>query len=186
MDIGIISTRYAKALLKYAREKGVEDEVYKEFVNLAHSFAEYPELKVALDNPILTRKEKLELISIAANGKESPGDTFIRFMKLVLKKHREVFLQYMTLTYIHLYYQLKHIAIGRLITAVPIDENTIERIRKIASTVVHAEMELNSVVDPAIDGGFVFDINDYRLDASIATQLKKVKQQFIEKNKRIV
>ena len=30
------------------------------------------------------------------------------------------------------------------------------------------------------------DINDYRLDASIATQLKKVKQQFIDKNRRIV
>ena len=32
----------------------------------------------------------------------------------------------------------------------------------------------------------IFDINDFRLDASIATQLKKVKQQFIDRNRRIV
>ena len=41
-------------------------------------------------------------------------------------------------------------------------------------------------VDPSIEGGFIFDINDFRLDASIATQLKRVKQQFIDKNRRIV
>ena len=40
--------------------------------------------------------------------------------------------------------------------------------------------------NPSIEGGFIFDINDFRLDASIATQLKKVKQQFIDKNRRIV
>jgi F-type H+-transporting ATPase subunit delta len=47
-------------------------------------------------------------------------------------------------------------------------------------------MELQTEVDPSIEGGFIFDINDFRLDASIATQLKKVKQQFIDKNRRIV
>ena len=47
-------------------------------------------------------------------------------------------------------------------------------------------MELQTDVDPSIEGGFVFDINDFRLDASIATQLKRVKQQFIDKNRRIV
>ena len=41
-------------------------------------------------------------------------------------------------------------------------------------------------MNPAIEGGFVFDINDYRLDASVATQLKRVQQQFIDKNRRIV
>ena len=32
----------------------------------------------------------------------------------------------------------------------------------------------------------ITDVNDYRLDASITTQLKRVKQQFIDKNRRIV
>ena len=62
----------------------------------------------------------------------------------------------------------------------------LERIRNSASHLLHAEMELQTDVDPSIEGGFVFDINDFRLDASIATQLKRVKQQFIDKNRRIV
>lgn len=32
---------------------------------------------------------------------------------------------------------------------------------------------LQTEVDPSIEGGFIFDINDFRLDASIATQARK-------------
>ena len=82
--------------------------------------------------------------------------------------------------------KLKHIGVGKLITAVPVDKETEDRIRSAAAHILHAQMELETVVDPSIEGGFIFDINDYRLDASIATQLKRVKQQFIDKNRRIV
>ena len=124
MDIGIVSMRYAKALIEYAKGTGAED--------------------------------------------------------------REGHLQYIALTYLHLYRQQKHIGVGKLITAVPVSREVWERIRDSASTLLHARMELQTEVDPAIEGGFIFDINDFRLDASIATQIKRVKQQFIDKNRRIV
>ena len=41
-------------------------------------------------------------------------------------------------------------------------------------------------VDPSIIGGFIFEIDGLRLDASTAAQLKSVRRQFIEKNRRIV
>lgn len=186
MDIGIISMRYAKALIAYAQEEGEEDVLYQEMKTLSRSFARFPRLRESLDNPILKEKDKMELVTIAAVGDAKPSATFIRFMSLVIKQHREIYLQFMCLTYIQLYYQLKHIAVGTLITAVPVDDDTKKRIKETASQAVHAEMKLQTLVDPSIEGGFVFDINDYRLDASIATQLKRVKQQFIDKNKRIV
>jgi F-type H+-transporting ATPase subunit delta len=37
-----------------------------------------------------------------------------------------------------------------------------------------------------LEGGFIFEIGTYRLDASVASQIRRVKQQFIEKNRRIV
>ena len=81
---------------------------------------------------------------------------------------------------------VEHIGVGKLITAVPVSQEVRERIHDSASSLLHASMELQTEVDPSIEGGFIFDINDFRLDASIATQLKKVKQQFIDKNRRIV
>ena len=186
MDIGTISMRYAKALIAYAQEEKAEDVLYQEIKTLSRSFSKFPQLRESLDNPILKAKDKLELISVAAVGNAEPSAVFVRFIKLVIKQRREIYLQFMCLTYIYLYYQLKHIAVGTLITAVPVDDETKRRIKETAAAAVHAEMKLQTLVDPSIGGGFVFDINDYRLDASIATQLKRVKQQFIDRNKRIV
>ena len=41
-------------------------------------------------------------------------------------------------------------------------------------------------VDPSIIGGFVFDIDDYLMDASIKRQLDIIREQFIERNRRII
>lgn len=186
MEVGILSMRYAKALMEYAREKGVEDILYKEFTTLSNSFTKHPALREALDNPVISAEEKMKLVCIATVGNGQPSEAFKRFINLVLEHRREGYLQFMGLMYLELYRKLRHIGVGKLITAVPVNKATEERIRSAAASALHATMELTTVVDPSIEGGFIFDINDFRLDASIATQLKRVKQQFIDKNRRIV
>ena len=42
MDIGIVSMRYAKALMEYAKSMGAEDTLYKEFCMLDRSFRNIP------------------------------------------------------------------------------------------------------------------------------------------------
>lgn len=186
MEVGILSMRYAKAMIEYAQEKGLEDRIYQEFMTLAYCFRAQPELRETLENPVVTTKEKLALICTAADGNGKSTREFVRFITLVLRNRREGYLQFISLMYMDLYRKLKHIGTGRLITAVPVDKETEDRIRSAATHILHAQVELETVVDPSIDGGFIFDINDYRLDASVATQLKRVKQQFIDKNRRIV
>lgn len=186
MEVGILSMRYAKAMIEYAQEKGLEDRIYQEFVTLSYCFSAEPGLREALDNPVISTKEKLALICTAADGNGKSCREFVRFITLVLRNRREGYLQFISLMYLDLYRKLKHIGVGRLITAVPVDKETEDRIRSTAAHILHAKMELETVIDPSIEGGFIFDVNDYRLDASVATQLKRVKQQFIDKNRRIV
>ena len=57
-----------KLSLEYAQEKGLEDRLYQEFLTLSHSFCEQPGLREALDNPVITTKEKLALVCTAADG----------------------------------------------------------------------------------------------------------------------
>ncbi|ADV44451.1 F0F1 ATP synthase subunit delta [Bacteroides helcogenes] len=186
MDIGIVSMRYAKALMEYAKSTGEEQTLYKELSMLSRSFEKHPDLRLALDNPILTVREKFSLICAAAVGDTTAGREFTRFITLVLRNRREAFLQYICLSFLELYRKDNRIGVAKLITAVPVSREVEERIRNSASSLLHAHMELQTEVDSTIEGGFIFDINDFRLDASIATQLKKVKQQFIDKNRRIV
>ena len=186
MVVGIHSLRHAKAMIEDAQEKGVEDKLYQEVLTLSYCLCAQPGLREALDNPVISTKEKLALVCTAADGNGKSTREFVHFITLVLRNRREGYLQFISLMYLDLYRKLKHIGVGKLITAVPVDKETEDRIRSAAAHILHAQMELETVVDPSIEGGFIFDINDYRLDASIATQLKRVKQQFIDKNRRIV
>ena len=58
MDIGVISVRYARALLKNAIEEKLEDKVYNDMQTLAVSYIKVPELRFTIDNPMLSRCAK--------------------------------------------------------------------------------------------------------------------------------
>ncbi len=186
MEFGIISKRYAKALMAFAREHRVEDRLYEECKMLLYSYHNEPNLRQVLENPFLPKEEKLKLLSAAANGKRDSSEQFVRFIRLVLAQHREKYLPMMCLNYMGLYRKLKHVAVAKLTTAVPLTLEMEEKIKSISGKRLHASMEMQTVVDPAVEGGFIFDINDFRMDASVATQIRKIKQQFVEKNKKIV
>lgn len=184
MYVGAISMRYAKALLAFANEGNVSYVVYQEALTLERSFKEVLELRKAMENPMLTDENKINLLIVASGGKVSKQ--MIRFFQLVMKEKREKFLPSMMRSYISLYRKQENISVGNLITAVPMALKEVERIRKIVVDHKGGSAEFSTKVDPSIEGGFIFEIGTYRLDASIANQIRRVKQQFIEKNRRIV
>ena len=53
MDLGTISSRYARALFSLAMEKKEETRVYDDMKMLKESFLLFPELKETLQNPIV-------------------------------------------------------------------------------------------------------------------------------------
>lgn len=87
MNSGMISKRYARALLQYAVGQKAEDTVFSEMKLLAETFAKEPRLRMAMDNPMLSKKNKFDLIVAAIGGKGS--DQFCRFIHFVLDKKRE-------------------------------------------------------------------------------------------------
>lgn len=201
MEIGIIAMRYAKAWLAYAQQTGTEEKMHALVERLSAQLEASPRLRQALQSPVVRAEEKLQLLCTAATSSAamtsardaqqvqptSVNREFTRFLTLVMRNHREEYLRFICLTFLHLYRQAHHIGVGRLTTAVPVSPEVAERIRSRAASIIHAQqMQLITEVNPQIVGGFLFDINHYRLDASVATQLKQITQQFIDKNRRIV
>ena len=60
------------------------------------------------------------------------------------------------------------------------------RLRELIGKETGCELLLETKVDPSLIGGFVFEVEDMILDASISRQLDVIRHQFIEKNRRIV
>ena len=184
MNTGAISMRYARALLMFANEAGMAAKVYQEALTLRKSFREVPELKSAIEKPVMTRENKYRVLIQAAGGEITKQ--MQKFIDLVLQEKREKFLVGINQAFIDLYRKQEKIRVGRLTTAVPIAPEEVERIRKIVVESAGGTAEFATMVDPSIEGGFIFEINTYRLNASVADQMRRIKQQFIEKNRRIV
>ena len=68
MYIGAISMRYARALLMFANDADVAAKVYQEALTLRKSFREVPELRSAMEKPVMTKENKLLLLKQAAGG----------------------------------------------------------------------------------------------------------------------
>ena len=58
MDLGVISVRYARALLKSAIAEKQEYELYQSMQSLAESYVNVPELRFTIDNPMLSKEAK--------------------------------------------------------------------------------------------------------------------------------
>ena len=82
MDIGVISVRYARALIKAATGMKLEDQVYQEMQTLYKSYIDVPELRFTIDNPMLSKDKKQALLTTALG--EKPSDLSKKFVALVL------------------------------------------------------------------------------------------------------
>jgi F-type H+-transporting ATPase subunit delta len=183
MNEGMISKRYAKALLQYAIERKVEDVVFPEMKRLASAFAHEPRLRTAMDNPTLNAGDKLTLINAAVGNKGS--SEYVRFVELVVKNKREMYLQQIALSYIDLYCEARHMNMGKLVTATPVGDVVKEKMKGLLQKIKPGTLDFETSVDPDIEGGFILYIDTYRLDASVKTQLQRIKQQFIAENSKI-
>ena len=175
MDIGVISVRYARALLKSATETKIEDAVYTEMQQLAKSYVEVPQLRFTIDNPMLS-KDKKEALLLTAVG-EKPSDLTKTFIQLVLKEDRERVMQFIANSYVTLYRQQKNVIRGRLITAAAVSPATEQKMRQMVEGKTNGTVEFESEVDPDIIGGFILEYDTYRMDASVKTKLNSILTQ---------
>ena len=172
MNTGVISVRYARALLKSAGEESARESVYNDMAQLAQSYLEVPGLRKAIDNPMLPKEDKEKLLLAACGGKPCLQTT--TFIGVVLKEGRENLIQFMANSYVTLYRQDKNIISGKLITAVQVAPETEAKMRQMVEKRTNATVEFQTEVNPDIIGGFILEYDTYRLDASVQSQLRTI------------
>jgi len=180
MDTGKISVRYAKALYEYAAERKMEKKVYEEMKLLSEVFLLVPGFTKTLENPRILSEKKKELVLTAVGGVVSPE--FRRFLDLVIERKRENFLLFISLKYLDFYRKENRIVIGKLTTAQPVQRSEEARIKKVVEEQNRSEVDFVTELNPNLIGGFVLQVGSYQLDASVSTQLKKIKDSLLQQN----
>lgn len=182
MNVGAISIRYARALLMFATEQGVEDAIYRNMSQLVHTLDYVKDLPVLLRAPVLTADERVKIICEAVDG----GKVFEKFTRLIVKEGREELLMFIAHCYMTLYRKAKGILAVAFTTAKPVSEDFLDKVEELISHSSGANVELENVVDPSVIDGFVYEANSVRVDASVRGGLQNIRKKLVEQNRKLV
>jgi F-type H+-transporting ATPase subunit delta len=177
MNTGLISRRYAKALYEYASERKTEDVLYRRMQILVKEIRSIPKLKTIFRSPMIATSYKKDLLAVATGA--NPEPVYLDFVRLVTENHREEIVLDIALNFQTIYRQRKNISIVHLISAAPMNDNALERIKRQVQQKTNGQVEFNTRIDPALDGGFIFQLDDMRIDASVKGQLEKIRRKLI-------
>lgn len=180
MNEGLIPRRYAKALLKVAQEKNCEKKVYSLMKTLAMNFSLNPQLDTTMENPFIKDDQKMALL-ITAAGADNTDVLYSDFLKLLIQNKRISEIRDIALAYQQVYRKTNHIYVVNVESATELMPDEIERLRSIILNHLPqgSQIEFTTSVNPELIGGFVVNIDNERLDASIKNELKQLRLKLI-------
>ena len=176
MDNGKISVRYARALFQLAQEQGCEEAVYDGLTRFAHNYAlAIAQFNEVLSDPIVAQEEKVKLVEMAVG--EPMHDTLKQFIAFVAEQKREDKMFLIALKYMEMYRTKHNILSTKVTTATELPKATYDKIKAFVKQTFEADAEIDVKIDPTIIGGFILDIENTRMDSSVAGQLNALKNR---------
>ena len=173
-----LAGRYSKSMIGLAIERNELDRVYNDMLYLQSVLKQSRDFLVILRSPVITPDKKQAILQTVTEGKVS--EIVAGFNRLLIQKGREAFLPEIITAYINQYKVLKNIFVVKLITATPASEGLKQMIiEKVRSTTSLQNIELKTEVKEDLIGGFVLQMGDTLVDASISYDLNAIKQQFL-------
>jgi F-type H+-transporting ATPase subunit delta len=177
MNAGTLSTRYAKAILRYASERGEAGRLRTEMQTLCGQFNALPLLRSVLEDPSLPADEKIRVLHAAAGA--PPSHAYRQAVRLVVQNGREQYMQRIALAYDALYRKENNLTAVRLATAEPAGAGMLQAIARLAAGNQGGQVDFAATEDESLLGGFILEIEGYRLDASVRNQLNLLRQELI-------
>lgn len=168
--------RYAKATLSLALSNKKADKVNDDMKLIANTIAENEDLANVISNSVLKAEaKKAALLAIFPNLDQLTKNLF----DVLIANKRIDILNAVVTKYSVLFDQHNGKEIAQVTTAVPLTDalkaTVLDKVKALTSKAV----ELESIVDENILGGFILRVGDKQFDASVANKLNALKREFI-------
>lgn len=186
MNRSIIVTRYARSLVKLVRETGQGSIVCSQAETLVERLHGVPELRrmVTAADDVVSPQDKLKLLGSALEDQISPD--LGRFLALLNQNGRMDMVEDILRDFVDMYHRSIGIRKAHLTAVTEPSQHLLQSLKNLVKQKTGDDVKIEVEVDPSLIGGFVFDIDDYLLDASVKRQLDLIREQFVERNRRIL
>jgi F-type H+-transporting ATPase subunit delta len=169
--------RYVKSLLDLAVEQNALEEVHLDMQLFSRICDENRGFALMLHNPIIKHDKKLAILRRIFKGKVH--NLTLAFFDIITRKNRESILAGIAKEFHNAYNTYKGIGKASVITAVPLDSKLRSEFEKLVRNYSNKKsVELIEKVDHDMIGGFVLNVGDRQIDASIKNKIKTLKLKF--------
>ena len=195
MNTGIIASRYATALLKLVDETSSSagsgqssgEVVVAQARAILNALKNLPDLRRTITDPSVPSDKKRSLLETVVS--ETIAPELRKFFNLLIRNGRIGDIALALKSFEDQYYESRGIIRGKLTLSSPPDsaaKKLEDGLKNLIEKKTGKTLLLTTDVDESLIGGFVLEVEDRLLDASVSRQLEIIKNQFVEKNRRIV
>ena len=168
-----VTTPYAEAFLQVANETKQTEEIVSQTKEILQLIVDSPELEQALSSPILEKELKKKILIELFSDKIN--NSLLNLLKLLADRQRIGLLVPILERFLEIYRDNSNIALATVTSAVELSDEQKDLItQKISSIAGTEKLELVTKTDPALIGGFVASVGSKVIDASIASQIRKL------------
>lgn len=174
-----VASRYVKSLLSLAVEQDAVEAVHKDMLLFSQVCRDNRAFTVMLRSPVIRHEKKRAILESVFSGKVNKLTMAI--LDIITHKNRESLLPSIANEFHNAYNEYKGIGKAYVTTTVPMDKDLRADIEAIVKKLSDKKLvELEEKVDPGLVGGFILQVGDRQIDASIKSKLKSLSLKFNE------
>jgi F-type H+-transporting ATPase subunit delta len=168
-----IAAPYSRALFDFSVEKNIMHQITADFQNLEIFFNDSSELMDYLQNPIVNKNAKAEILEKLLKSQVN-AETF-KFLMILVKRDRINLISEVITNYLNLVYETASIKMIQVSSAFPfanLQKNML--VQKLKELTNAREIRLVLTVDSSLIGGFLIQTDFKVIDFTIKNQLQKL------------
>lgn len=169
-----VARPYAEALLGLAGKAGAAAEVREELAAIERLAAENPGFRDFLTNPAIDAGQRRGSLERMFRGRAS--DLVVDALQVMNRKGRIGLVTAVAAAYRAAHDLLERRVEVQVASAVPLDDEQRRRLAAAIEGGTGLEATLVERVDPSLLGGLVVSLGDTKIDASVASRLRKLSE----------
>lgn len=173
----VIATRYARALINIARQKGIIEKIQAELLYAAKVY-QADGLPKLLLNPLISYQDKRVVLQRILKDSVSPVLT--QFLETLLRKRRIEYLADIAEIYGILSDQARGVIRVKATSAFPLAEPEKNKLLAKLNRITNKQVVLTTEINRALLGGLLVQVGDTVIDGSVRGRLRKMREQILQ------
>lgn len=167
---------YADAAFAIARAEGVLAEVEDELFRLGRIYESNEELRSTLTDPRLPVARRQQIVEDLLDGKAT--GTTLAIVSMIVGAGRSADLPKISQNLVQRSASQRGEVVAEVRSAVALSDDQMDRLAAALKERTSRDVTVKNIVDPAVMGGIVTQIDDAVLDGTVRTRLNQLREAF--------